>query len=201
MPGREPTGLKKVHDPELENKWLNWRVGLSAVLGVAGVLAAAHLRGNEKREYGSYYRSINQALGQMERFQQDPVTLLIELPEHRTITRMIAAAASTTGYPVLQEGEELLRFGVIGVEDKPRIIIPSFVDDIRAYRIKGSQLFLYEEIDLQVSGARRTISSLVGRANALIFYQSPEPDRALRILSNYELGSQAMSERGIKYNP
>lgn len=200
MPDLDPA--KRKHDPELESRWFNWKVGFGALLSVAGTIAVAErLKGDERRELGSYYRSIKQVLSQRERFREDPLNILIELPENRTVTRIISLAASTIGFPIHQYGEEIPRYGKIGTEDELRPVIPDFVENIRAYRVQGSQLFLYEEVDLLVGGGEKTIYALVGRANALIFYHSPEPNRALRILSNYKLGRQAMQERGLIYIP
>jgi hypothetical protein len=198
MPGREPI-IKKA-DPE-KDSWLNWKLGFTVLLATAGTIAAAErLRRHERSDYGSYKKALFQAVRQMEKVQQDPSTLLIELPANRTLTRFIAAAAPIVGVPLHHESDPLPRFRT--PEDQPQqATVPSFVDDIRAYRIRGSQQFIYEEIDVRVTEGTHTISALVGRSNALILFNSYDTDRSLRILSCYELGRQGMQERNLRYEP
>lgn len=190
MPPRPELRPKRM-PAELNAKWTAMELGIAILTSAVGVVAVAeHLKGNERKELGSYFKGFKDLLRQRKRMVDDPANVLSELPENRTITRIIALAAHTIGVPIHN------------IADRIPEKIPDFVADIRTYKFRGSPLH-FEEIDVYVNDPSRirTISTLAGGLWTLILYNSPEKDRALRILSELELGRKLMEASGLKYPP
>lgn len=200
-------------NPDLENKWRNLARGLGTLIGVAGTFILwEHLRGNEEKRLGSYYASISEGILQGRTVLEDPENVQLQLPENRALTRLLANAAPTNkamdlagdieviGTRLIADAARDTGIPIHGLEDHLPGVIPEFVIAVRTFRFRGSTLFYYEEIDVRLAEETRTISALVGRRNALGLWNTPEQDRAVRILSGYDLGRQGIDEAGIGYS-
>lgn len=179
------TNERKQVDPDMRDRWRNVAIGAGVLFGAAVAIAGAeHLRRDERSEFRSGIASIRRILKQLEKIQQDPATVIIELPENKAVTRIMSMAASAVGIPY-QTPEEPL---------PSSDIIPIFVTGLRTWGFRGSGQLCFEQTDLMVAGKKRTASLIVGRSNSLYFYESPEPNRAQRILASHTLGRQALKE-------
>lgn len=192
MAERKESGRNKKQtiDPQHELKYRLLRgllFGIAAGIGTKTLIE--HLKGDEENAHGDYLRTVRSALRQLRSAREDPANFLLGLPENRSMTRLVGAYARQFGTPVHKPGERM-----------PFELIPDFILDLETYSFGGNLLYA-EEITLYVGEGRRTISTLTGPRHALALFRGPEEDRALRILSRFDLGKQAMQENGLTYPP
>lgn len=179
------------NDPVLDAAWMNWKVGLGMIFGGATVFAIAdRMRGKDERQMGSYYRLLQQSIEQGHNLRLNPDEVLIELPENRSFTAWISAAASKQGFAI----------AIHTPEDVLPHTIPQFVTGIRSFQIRAFGFF-FEEIDVEEGCEKRTISTFAGKRNTLGLYNSSEPQRAERILWGLDHGRRLLIANGMSYQP